>query len=393
MPAAFACSAEWSNVAAGRSMAPALPYGDAGRTLAAAIEGGEAELREVLRRGDLRGMVEASRLAPALALRAAVIGLVGREVEAWHRELMAATSHGLLVRRSFEGVAAALGGQGIPWAPIKGLGLSPHVYRAWEERPTGDIDVLVAADDLDRARAALRAAGWAGQAGGCPEADESFLRSEGYNWKAVDAAGVLLELHFRLWGCAPERLGGFVLTRAAADPEAGAPARRLRLADAWALAAVHWWTIPPPRPLLFLWDLRRIAAAAAGGESRFVADVLLLVERWGLHLFAAPVAASAAALWDDAANRAIAAGAAAGLRRAERGALRHIERAGVERAGLESISLARLLAGRASRMGWMAVWRRVWPHPAVLRQKTPAEWSWARRRAWFAARRLRLIQG
>jgi hypothetical protein len=371
-------------------MTPPTPYGEAGRLLAAAVEGGEEELRELARRGDLRALIELSRVGPALALRAAVIGLAGREVDGWHRRLMEATSHGLLLRRSLAGIAAALGREGIAWAPMKGLGLSPHVFPEWEERPTGDIDVLVAAPEFERARAVLRAAGWGEAEPGAGGDDEAFLLDEGYNWKAVDAAGAMLELHFRLWGCAPEGLAEAVLTRAAPDPGAGPTARRLRLADAWVLAAVHWWTTPAVRPFGFLWDLRRIAAA---GDARLAAEVLTQVRRWGLHLFAAPLAATVAALWDAAPGRAIAEGARQGLRRPERIALRRIERAGVERAGLEVVSLARLLAGRSSRMGWRAVWRQVWPHPAVLRMKTPGEWGWGRRRAWFAARRLRLIKG
>jgi hypothetical protein len=371
-------------------MTPPTPYGEAGRLLVAALEGGEGELRELMRRSDLRGLVELSRVGPALALRAAVIGLAGHEAAIWHRWLMEATSHGLLLRHSLAGIAGALGREGIAWAPMKGLGLSPHVYAGWEERPTGDIDVLVAAPAFERARAVLRGVGWTEAEPGTADEDEAFLQDEGYNWKASDPTGALLELHFRLWGCAPEGLGAAVLTRAGADPAAGSTARRLRLADAYALAAVHWWTTPAVRPFGFLWDLRRIAAA---GDARFAADVLAQVQRWGLQLFVAPLAAAVAALWDDAPNRAIAAGASPGLRRPERIALRRIGREGVERAGLETVSLARLLAGRSSRMGWKAAWRRVWPHPAVLRMKTPEEWGWARRRVWFAARRLRLIRG
>ena len=362
-----------------------------GRLVVAALGGGDKELRELARRADLRAAVVASRVAPALALRAAVVGLAGREVEAWHAELVDATTRGLMLRHALAGIAAALGRERIAWAPIKGLGLSPHVYAGWEERPTGDVDVLIAPADLDRARAALRAIGWAdlGDIAGSDEAtDEAFLRTEGYNWKAAEPGGLPLELHFRLWGCAPEGLGASVLTRAVADPEAGETARRLRLEDAWVLHAVHWWTTLPVRPLLYLWDLRRITEAAG---DRFAADVTTQVRRWGLQLFVAPVAAAVGALWDDAANRAIATAARAGLRRAELAALARIERAGVEAAGLETVSLARLLAWRDSRMGWKAAWRRVWPHPAVLRQKTPAEWTWLHRRAWFAARRLRLI--
>jgi len=370
-------------------MTLAAPYGDAGRLVAAALDGGDAELQTLARRPDLRALVVSSRVAPALAQRAAVLGLAGREVEAWHGELITATTRGLVLRQALAGISKALAGAGVPWAPIKGLGLSPHVYAAWEERPSGDVDVLVAAADFERARDALRAIGWSESAGAATADNEAFLRDEGYNWKAVEPGGAQLELHYRLWGCAPGELAASLFTRAGADPPTGATARRLRLADAWVVAAIHWWTTTPRRPLLYLWDLRRIARA---GDDRLAADVLMQVRRWGLELFAAPMAAAVAALWDDATHRTIAAGARAGLRRPETVALDRVERAGAEHAGLEGVSLARLLSGRRSRMGWRAAWRRVWPHPAVLRVKTPDEWSWARRRLWFAASRLGLAR-
>ena len=370
-------------------MSQLRPYGDAGPLIAAALGGGEAELQVLARRPDLRALVITSRVAPALALRAALIGLSGREIEAWHVELVTATTRGLMLRHALAGIAAAFAREQVPWAPLKGLGLSPHVYAAWEERPAGDIDVLIGAQDFERARAALRAIGWTESAGAADPSDEAFLRDEGYNWKAVEPGGAQLELHFRLWGCAPDGLAASVLTRAAPDPAAGATARRLRLADAWVVAAIHWWTTVPVRPLVYLWDLHRVAGA---GDDRLASDVLGQVRRWGLELFAAPVAAAVAELWDDQAHRTIAAGARAAMRRPEQMALERIERASVERAGLELVSLARLLAGRRSRMGWKAAWRRVWPHPAVLRLKTPAEWGWARRRAWFAASRLGLVR-
>jgi hypothetical protein len=358
------------------------------KLLAAALAGDRRALGELAFREDLRGAVAGGRIAPALALRAAEVGVGGPEVAVWHGELMAATSHGLLLRHSLIGIARVLGREGIAWAPFKGLGLSPHVYPQWDERPTGDIDVLVAGGDYERARLALAEAGWRDATD--VDGADAFVEDEGYNWQATNDNGVPLELHFRLWGCAPEGLAAAVLERSQADGEAEPTGRRLQLADAYVLAAVHWWTVPPPRLLIHLWDLHRIAAAAGAG---MVESVLAETRRWGLQLFVAPVAAAVADLWDDDANRAIAAGAGAGVRLAERLALRLIGRAGVDGAGLEIVSLARLFARRESRMGWKAAWRRVWPHPAVLRMKTPATWGWARRRAWFAAKRLGLVKG
>lgn len=358
------------------------------KLLAAALAGDRRALGELAFRDDLRGAVGGARIAPALALHAAALGVGGPEVPLWHSELMAGTSHGLLLRHSLTGIGRLLGREGITWAPFKGLGLTPHVYPEWGERPTGDIDILVGSGDYERARRALGGDGWRDLVE-VTGADE-FVGDEGYNWQATNDDGVALELHFRLWGCAPEGLAAAVMSRWQPDAENGPTARRLQLADAYLLAAVHWWTVPPPRLLIHLWDLHRIATA---GGAEVVDGVLAETRRWGLELFVAPVAAAVAGLWGDEANGAIAAGARAGLRAPERLAARRIERAGIDAAGLEVVSLARLLARRDSRMGWKAVWRRVWPHPAVLRMKTPETWGWARRRAWFAAKRLGLHRG
>jgi len=369
-------------------MGVTTPYGDAGRVIVAALGGGDAELRELARRSDLREIVRAGRVGAALALRAAVVGLAGREVEDWHAQLVEATARGPALRRALAVTATGLAAERITWAPIGVLGLSPHAYSGWEERPTHTIEVLIAEVDLARARAALQALGWIDAEPGAPEPDPSFLRTEGYRWRAVDASAVPLDLYFRLWSCAPSGLAGALLTRAEADPKVGPTARRLRLADSWVLRAIEWWTMPAVRPLQHLWDLHRIAAAAG---DRLANDVTTLVRRWGLHLFAAPLAEACGALWGLDAYRTVGEVAAAGMRRPERWALGVIERLGVEHAGLEMVSLARLLSERRSRLGPRALWRRVWPHPAVLRRQSPPEWRWLRRRAWFVARQLGLI--
>jgi hypothetical protein len=114
---------------------------------------------------------------------------------------------------------------------------------------------------------------------------------------------------------------------------------------------------------------------------------------WGLQLLVGAAAEAAAELWEASANAQIAAGLLGDLRFAERCALARARRVGVDSVRLEWIQLARLLSRRPSRMGWLGAWRRVWPHPAVVRAKTPPGWGWARRRAWLAARQIGLMRG
>ena len=51
--------------------------------------------------------------------------------------------------------------------------------------------------------------------------------------------------------------------------------------------------------------------------------------------------------------------------------------------------LARLLSGRASRAGWRSLPRRIWAHPGIVEQTTPAHWIWPARRIAHLMRTLR----
>ena len=318
------------------------------------------------------------RVGPALALRARRLGIGGPAAESWHRGLIAVTAHRLHVEDRLRGVGAALGEAGVPWLPLKGCDLGARVYRNPEERPVGDIDVLVPRAELPRVQAALRAAGWRGLAEG-PRM-ERYLRDEGYAWQAEDASGVLLEVHVRLWGIVPAGLGAALLATAVPDPGLGTSGRRLPLAHAWLVAAVHTWLNPPPRPLLSWWDLERIAAAEPGMAD----EAARLAEAWDLQLPAGLAAAQTASLWPSPPNRAIADRLLGGLRPLERLAARR-----GEAVGLKSIVLARLLSGRASRAGWRSLPRRIWAHPGIVEQTTPAHWIWPARRIAHVMRTLR----
>ncbi|HET9228542.1 MAG TPA: nucleotidyltransferase family protein, partial [Thermoanaerobaculia bacterium] len=219
--------------------------------LAAALAGDSAALAALAADPAAADLARVHRVGPALALRARRLGIAGPAAESWRRGLIAVAAHRLHIEDRLRGVGAALGAAGVPWLPLKGCDLGARAYRDPEERPVGDIDVLIPRAELPRAQEALRAAGWRGFSDS-PRM-ERYLRDEGYAWQAQDAAGVLLEVHVRLWGIVPAGMGAALLAAAVPDPGLGPTGRRLPFAHAWLVAAVHSWLNPPPRPRLSRW--------------------------------------------------------------------------------------------------------------------------------------------
>ena len=360
-------------------MLPSFHAPEAHRRLAAALDGDRDALQWAAHQapGTVPG---SSRLGPALALRARIAGTEGPAVAVWQRELAATTAHRMLLASALGAMADVLGRAGVGWAPVKGIDTSRRVFVVPEERPTSDLDVLVSADRLGDARAALETAGWHGRP--ATRYAESYLRDEGYNWQARAPQGILLELHFRLWGLLPAGAGGEVMARSAPAPELGATARTVPLAAAIVLSAVHTSLQKAPRPLLYLWELHLLAAADATETDAAAA----LAESWGVPLPVALAAAAAAALWPGSACSALAARMHAGLRPVERRVFASCCRLGLDGASLGRIYLARLLSLRPSRGGVRTVARQVWAHPGVVEEQTPPAWPWWARRAWHVLR-------
>lgn len=345
--------------------------------LAAALEGDPAALAAA-RQLAAETVCAQHRLGAILARLAAAGG--HQEGPGWRAARRTAAANLLLGEATLEAVGKTLGAAGLQWAPFKGADLAQRVYPEPEDRPAADLDVLIAAEDFTTARAALEAAGWQALTSG-PRA-ERYRREEGYCWQAQRPGATLLELHFRLWGLLPAGCAAALLADAAADPALPAGGRRLSLAAAYTLAAVHQWMTPPPRPLLGWWDLRRIGAAADEG---LAAAIITLAITWDLTLPVGLAAAVVARLWDDAPERAVATALTARLQPAEQRVLRRLARHGEGGVSFSSLALARLLAGRRSRGGWRVVPRRLWAHPGVVEQQTPATWPWALRRLWHLA--------
>lgn len=344
------------------------------KALAACLAGDPAALATLAADPAGAELAKLHRVGPALALRARRLGIEGPSAESWHRSLLGVTAHRLRIEDRLTVLGTTLGLAGISWLPIKGCDLGSRVYERPEERPVGDVDVLVAEADYPRARAALEEAGWRSLVPGARV--DAYLLEEGYAWQAVDPTGLLLEVHHRLWGMVPAGLAPALLAAAVPDPALGPTARRLPLAHAWLIAAVHVWLNPPPRPLLAAWDLERIAAA----KPDLADDAVSLAVEWGLQLPAALAAAYAAGLWPSDPNRRIAGRLMDTLRSAERLTARRALEGEIESTSLESIVLARLLSFRSSRAGWRSLPRRIWAHPGIVEMETPAGRSWPARR-------------
>jgi hypothetical protein len=362
-----------------------FPFAPELRLCAAALAGDADALAELASRPEVAPLVAANRIGPGLAIRAAEHRLDGEQVLNWNEQMRTAAGLRLQLLAAMRDLSRALAAAGIPWTPLKGMGLDPRLYPHPEERLSTDIDALVSPADLEPAVRALVDGGWHDLVE--TDRQRAYTLDEGYNWKLARGP-IVLELHFRLWGGVPERLAADILERAAPAPELGATARRVDPADAYLVAAVHVWQTPPPRYLMLWWDLHRMASIADPG----LADTVIgRTTGYGLDAPVALSAAVAADLWGHELNARIADALEPHLRAPERWAARRLARSSPITASLGTLTLGRLLARRPSRSGWRAIPRRIWAHPGNVDADTPASWSWPRRRLTHLARALHLL--
>jgi hypothetical protein len=345
------------------------------RLMAAALEGQTEALEQLAGSPALIGQAAAHRVAPALAVRAIGLGIDGPALDGWRQALRASVARRTMLEASMSRLGAALAAAGVAWAPLKGMGIPKRLYPQPAERPTTDLDVLVAAEDLQAARLALIEQGW--QPIFSDPLVERYLLEEGYAWQAADRHQLPLELHYRLWGSVPAELAEAVLARTAADPELGPTVRRISLVDAYIIAAVHTWLTSNPRPLLYWWELHRMAELASAEE---VEEIIRRACQIGHPQFVGAAASVASDLWQSRHSQEIASRTLAELRLPERASLSLLRRLGPERSPLAILVAANLLANRPSRARWRTIYRRIWAHPGVVAQSTPGAWPWALRR-------------
>lgn len=340
--------------------------------LASALDGDGDALAEACRMDPTGALARRHRAGPALYIAARALENPF-DCESWHRELHENAVRSAILMESLYQAGEVLDRAGLAWAPLKGLDLGSRVYNEPEERPTGDVDILVFPSDGDRARQALLEAGWKELYQG--QRSARYTREEGYAWQLLGANGVLLELHFRLWGLIPTGYETVALARATP----GEGGRRLRWADAYVVAAAHFWTVTPPRPLIGLRDLHLCGKSLANAG-----EVVQITIDWDLQAQVAMAAALSFEFWQGPVCGEIVQRLKPLLRRSEQ---RLFEGWQDDGAHLDlrwrSLALARLLAGRRSRAGWRVAWRRLWPHAGLAERATPEDWPWWRRRARF----------
>lgn len=327
--------------------------------LARAAIGDPAALAEVVRSSEHLDAAAIHRLLPRLARLAHEHHLqtpLGERLASARRH--AAVAH-LMIDGLLAQAVPAL--EGTRWCLIKGADLRDRVWESREDRVLGDVDVLIDAAALTEVRERLADRGIRDIHPSGPHY-EHFLANEAHAWQAVLPQVGVLEVHPRLWGLLPARAAADVLATAGGDPP------RPSLAAAFVLAAVHAFLDAPPRRLAGWLELHLIARQLDAGGRVQVGE---LTRAWGVALpLTAAVAATRQYFPVDLELEA-------GLRPLERWALRSQPAANLP---LARLAAARLLSGRPSRMGWKAVWRRIWVHPGLVERSTPAEWSWPRRR-------------
>ena len=301
--------------------------------------------------------------------------------EEWLKILRQTVIQRIFLEEGLAPLGETLAGASIPWLPLKGMGLVAHCYPQPECRPTTDLDILVPEERFREAREELRAAGWRDIHPG--PLHEDFLVREGYNWQARHTSGIMLELHFRLWGPVDPGLARAVFERATAAGNG------TRLAsgpvESYVVAACHLWNSPRPVALIYFFDLH-LLAEAAHDDPDFPAAVIEMARTFDVQSFVGLAAAVTARLWPGEAGRRIADSLLGHLRLPERLGIA-LARRPAPALPLGALVLPRLLAGRRSRSGWRAPFRQLWPHPAVFAQSSSRGPVAALRRA--ASRRSR----
>ena len=180
------------------------------------------------------------------------------------------------------------------WIPLKGNDLGTRVYDYPEERPVGDLDILISRSDYTKARSALEKEGWSSFCEG--ELFDRFTSEEHHHWAATNSAHILLELHTRLWNLIPR--GFEIELMEKAHPDTGLPpnGHRIPLTHAFVIAAVQAQINPAPRPLLNWLDLLQVTRRV---NDSLTEEIIDLAHRWDLQLPVWLAASAAAKLWND----------------------------------------------------------------------------------------------
>jgi hypothetical protein len=354
------------------------------RMVAAAVEGDRDALTLLLGDERLDDLAGRHRMGAALFVGAKKLGLEGPAVDRCHAICLATAAQWMRLQAVLARAGSALDAADVPWMPLKGLDTAERFFPRPELRLSSDIDVLVPAGRLDEAMGALERAGWAFDSTPLLAA---YQRDEGYNWRARGPHGESLELHYRLWGMVPDSVVEGCWQSAVASPDLGTRGFRLAPPMAFLISSVHSWIHAGEPQFIYWWEIKLIADRLGSGD-----EVAAAARQHGLQFPVGLAAEWVGRLWDHELCLGLARRLLDDIRLPERVALGRVRRRGIESMTLELLYIARLLAGRPSRMGWRSVLRRVWPHAGTVESTTPPGLPWWRRRIVATSRNLGLFR-
>jgi hypothetical protein len=164
------------------------------------------------------------------------------------------------LERSLEEAMGAVANAGVPCALLKGPFLGERLYGEAALRPSVDLDLLVSADDLDHATAALGDAGWRVEGG----ASARWHRRHHHHLLLGRPGATDVELHFRAHvGFGAVLPAEDLLGRTSSSEFLGKPVRLLAPEDEALYLAVHAAGHGLGR-LLWLVDLKALLALHPG---------------------------------------------------------------------------------------------------------------------------------
>jgi len=171
------------------------------------------------------------------------------------------------------------------------------------------------------------------------------------------------------------------------SPDLGRQGFRLAEPMAFLVSAVHSWIHAGRPQFIYWWEMKLIGDRLGSAN-----EVVAAAREHGLQFPVGLAAEYVGRLWDHELCLGLARTLLDDIRWPERVALGRVWRGGIESMTLELLYVARLVAGRPSRMGWRSVFRRVWPHAGIVESSTSVELAWWRRRVVATANNLGLTK-
>jgi putative nucleotidyltransferase-like protein len=200
-------------------------------------EGSDRELVTLLRsplRWEFIGrLAEREKLLPVLwkAIQPYAKEIPDEFVAAVRRQASVTEFRMLMTETVLRRIVEQLAAQGARVMLLKGAALATTIYSSFAERPMGDLDILVAPSDAQRAWKQMRAVGWTLELSGGAEFHDSHHHLPGL----LDPGGlsVVLEIHRTML----PRTGPFILDET--DLWRDARTVRLGTSEAWVLSDQH----------------------------------------------------------------------------------------------------------------------------------------------------------